>query len=53
MDDYWFAKADGLLWRAISQLVPLGTGNEMELVTDNTLRFTCCSELLYVFKENH
>ena len=24
-------KADGWLWRAISQLVPLGTGDEMEL----------------------
>ena len=23
--------ADGWLWRAISQLVPLGTGDEMEL----------------------
>ena len=30
MDDYWFAKADGLLWRSISQLVPLGTGKERE-----------------------
>ena len=23
------------------------------MVTDNTLGFTCCSEILYVFKENH
>ena len=31
------AKADGWLWQAISKLVPLGTGDEMELNFDPSL----------------